>query len=462
MIRTAFLAIVLGACALPVAKTELQHHSALQVHSVDHVSRANNRIKYSAPSSILTYGYGLDTTHFLAGNGSEGIYPTNSMIQGADGNLYGTTDAGGNGNGGVFYKVVTTGSVGNTSSTYTVLHHFGDGSVLNDGSGCHGKLVQDASGYILGTCVHSDTGDAVVYRINPTNGAVTIIHNFLGNLSGNDGSDPRSGLVRDPVTGNIYGTTRVGYGTATYGTIFKLTPSGGSYTYSIIYNFGTGGGTVGYPESITLGTDGKLYGTNGNAIWRYNLSTNTFTKLKDLPAGTLTGYGVGITQVPTAFTTGGRMEFWGVAGDGGTNDCYGTDDCGVIYKIVDTSSAGSGKFAYTMMHNFNDGTNEGYGPVGDLVFATDIQNYSLDAGGAFYGITGSGGLSGSGSIFRIDLSGTFWDIPKDVGINGGFPGDGPWGLIKGSISGTPVLWGGSVSSGSSNNNNGWLWHVFGW
>jgi hypothetical protein len=58
----------------------------------------------------------------------------------------------------------------------------------------------------------------------------TVLHGFGG---GNDGAAPYAGLIRD-AAGNLYGTTSSGFGTSTYGTVFKLDKYG---TETILYVF---------------------------------------------------------------------------------------------------------------------------------------------------------------------------------------------------------------------------------
>jgi uncharacterized repeat protein (TIGR03803 family) len=433
-------------------------------------------IAKSALSSSLSFVAEVDTTHAFAGNGSEGILPTNSMIIGNDGNLYGTTQYDGNGGGGTFYKVTATGATRNPTTTYTVLHHFNDGSVANDGAGCFGRLAKDNSGYIYGTCEGGGAhGYGVVYRINPSNGTVTILYSF-GSIS-NDGHYPWGGVAIDTATGNLYGTTWTGVGntacagsggvsSAYCGTIWKVAPSGGGWTYTVLHRFsGYWDGEEVY-AAVTFATDGKLYGKarsgsgSRDILFRYNLSTSTYSVIYNaFPAG---GDGIGgLTQIPTSFTSGGKLEFWGTTQVGGINGL------GSVYKLSETS-AGSGSFTYTTMHSFDDasggGWYEGYYPLSELVFSTNLQGAGGDASGALYGTTWAGSFSGEGTLYRIDLSGNFDDLNYGAATiyNGDALAGGPWGLVQGSIvngtSSKPVLFGSSAGGGA--NNTGWLWHFW--
>ena len=59
--------------------------------------------------------------------------------------------------------------------------------------------------------------------------------------------------------GNLYGTTVVG-GANGYGTVFKLTPSQGSWIETDLHYFEPSDGEHPYAR-VTLGPDGNLYGT---------------------------------------------------------------------------------------------------------------------------------------------------------------------------------------------------------
>jgi uncharacterized repeat protein (TIGR03803 family) len=56
------------------------------------------------------------------------------------------------------------------------------------------------------------------------------LYSFKG---GTDGEAAMAGLVRDPATGNLYGTTRFG-GEHGYGTVFRVGPDGGE---TVLHSF---------------------------------------------------------------------------------------------------------------------------------------------------------------------------------------------------------------------------------
>jgi uncharacterized repeat protein (TIGR03803 family) len=157
--------------------------------------------------------------HFTGGK--DGSRPLAGVIFDASGNLYGTADVGGNfsncsiGCGTVFQLVLGSGG----KWAEKVLHNF---KYNLDGANPSAGLIFDQGGNLYSTAgfggVH---GHGVVYKLSPKPGGrwrETVLHAF----SDNPGASPVGGVVFD-VGGNLYGTT-FGEGSATFGTVFELTP----------------------------------------------------------------------------------------------------------------------------------------------------------------------------------------------------------------------------------------------
>lgn len=159
--------------------------------------------------------------------GANGVLPV-SLIQGTDGNFYGTTVYGGQSNNGTVFKVTAAGA-------QTVLHSFSGSS---DGQlPQQTQLIEGSDGNFYGTTPYGGSNSrGVVYRITPA-GAETVLYAFAGGTT--DGALPYTALVEGN-DGNFYGTTNAG-GNANCaggcGTVFKLTPAGGE---SVLYFFGPG------------------------------------------------------------------------------------------------------------------------------------------------------------------------------------------------------------------------------
>ncbi len=145
---------------------------------------------------------------------TDGDYP-NLPTQGTDGNFYGTTVFGGSKGLGVVYKMTSAGKV-------TVLHNFT--GYPTDGTYPKGILVQGNDGNFYGTTYQGGSNNqGSVFKITPT-GVLTIVHSFVYKSPSLDGQLPVAGLTLG-TDGNFYGNTSTG-GTKNAGILFKLTPSG--------------------------------------------------------------------------------------------------------------------------------------------------------------------------------------------------------------------------------------------
>jgi len=142
---------------------------------------------------------------------TNGGNPDDPLVLGTDGNFYGTTVLGGTvgttfENSGVVFKVMPSGK-------YTVLHVFCSQTNCTDGANPLDGLVQGTDGNFYGTTEYGGTGtggfrQGVVFKITPA-GKFTVLYNFCSLASCTDGSNPYGGLVQ-ATDGNFYGTTLAG------------------------------------------------------------------------------------------------------------------------------------------------------------------------------------------------------------------------------------------------------------
>ncbi|HEY7928914.1 MAG TPA: choice-of-anchor tandem repeat GloVer-containing protein [Steroidobacteraceae bacterium] len=183
--------------------------------------------------------------HTFPKTGSDGQQPYAGVIEGSDGNFYGTTYFGGsNGSGTVFE--VTPGGV------ETVLYSFASGS---DAANPYSGVIQGSDGNFYGATYSGGAhGFGAVYKLTP-GGTETVLYSFAGGTT--DGANPEAGVIQGS-DGNFYGATYAG-GPDGVGTVFELTPSG---TETILHGFAGGSGDGANPSAtLVQASDGTLYGS---------------------------------------------------------------------------------------------------------------------------------------------------------------------------------------------------------
>jgi uncharacterized repeat protein (TIGR03803 family) len=151
---------------------------------------------------------GTLTTLYSFPFGLDNLYPYAGLVQGSDGNFYGTTQNGGTNGVGSVYKISPAG-------TLTNLYSFSRGA---NGYSPVAGLVEGSDGSFYGTTEEGGTSsNGTVFKISPA-GTLTLLYSFSG---GADGREPQAGLVQGS-DGSFYGTTYIG-GTTNVGTVFRLT-----------------------------------------------------------------------------------------------------------------------------------------------------------------------------------------------------------------------------------------------
>jgi uncharacterized repeat protein (TIGR03803 family) len=310
--------------------------------------------------------------HSFAGSPADGAGSIlQSLVLDAAGDLYGTTTAGGEFGGGTVFKVTATG-------TESVLYNFCSQPDCTDGQFPQGGVALDSAGNIYGTTFWGGTyNSGVVFKLT-SDGTYTVLHSFEN--SPTDGGFPTGNLTRDS-SGNLYGTTDSG-GAFSDGTVFKVTASGAE---SLLHTFEgyPADGTDPYGGGLLLDAAGNLYGvtTQGGAY----------------------GFGVLFRLTPARtervlfnFTAAGAAPIDGLARDaagnlygttqaGGTGGYCGIYGCGVLFEFT---AGGRG----IVLHDFTlDSSSPGAGPLGGVV---------RDPSGNLYGTLDEGGVYGCGAVFK--------------------------------------------------------------
>jgi uncharacterized repeat protein (TIGR03803 family) len=186
------------------------------------------------------------TTFYSFTNGTDGASPNAGLILGTDGRFYGTTGGGGASGGGVVFAISPDGT------GFTTLYSFG----WNDGSSPNGGLIQRSDGRLYGATYQGGLhGVGTLFAVNPDGTGFATLHNFT---NGNDGSYPLAGLIQG-TDGRLYGTAGSGGDANGNGIVFAISPDGTGFT--TLYRF-TGGNDGSNPRAgLIQGVDGQFYGT---------------------------------------------------------------------------------------------------------------------------------------------------------------------------------------------------------
>jgi uncharacterized repeat protein (TIGR03803 family) len=215
----------------------------------------------SPPTAVFTLLHRFDRIH--------GCNPNGPLVLGTDGNFYGTTGTNAAGEEGVFFRLSVPP---HKAPVVTVLANFNGESLPNP----NGPLIQGSDGNFYGTTWYPQSGEGggMIFRISPT-GTLTVVHTLNGTT---DGLWPLSlvqatdgnfyGVAADGGTSSNSNCANGGCGT-----LFQITPTG---SYSVLYNFDFTTGNPNpygtYPGATQVQhTNGQLYGdiffggTSGNA-----------------------------------------------------------------------------------------------------------------------------------------------------------------------------------------------------
>ena len=322
---------------------------------------------------------GVETVLYSFQGTTDGYNPFAPLIQGIDGDLYGSTQEGGNPvcenyGCGTLFKITTKGAL-------TTFYSFNN----SDGAYPSGALVQALDGNFYGTTLGGGANlDGTVFKITPE-GTLTTLHSFCSQHNCTDGQAPFAGLIQAG-NGNFYGITEAAGGLNSKGTVFTITRAG---AFGTVYRFDSSDGGSTFPDGafpvagVVQASDGNLYGT--------------------------TSYGGSSTQ------------------------CF--PGCGTVFQIASTG-------ALTNLHSFctQPECADGTIPSGGLLQSTN---------GQFYGTTTEGGdlncgthRSGCGTIFSLDIGlapfVSFVQAAGKVGQTGGILGQGFTGTTSVTLNGIPA------------------------
>ncbi len=260
-------------------------------------------------------------------NCADGDTPQAGLVQGTDGNFYGTT-------GSTIFRITSSG-------IFTTLVTLGADAIFPEAA-----LVQGIDGNFYGTTYYGGSGNCdyngdscgTVFKMTP-DGTFTILHTF----SGSDGAFPAASLVQAS-DGTFYGTTSGGSYTVYYqgpGTIFSITPTG---DFKTLYHFCADCPDGKNPEAgLVLATDGNFYGTTragGDRAACYDEYDGCGTIFQFTSAGVLTTLHSFTSPVPDSARFDGQNP-WGGLLQATNGRLYGTTltggdpscGCGIVFNL---------------------------------------------------------------------------------------------------------------------------------
>ena len=276
-----------------------------------------------APNSALAPW--TETVLYRFQGGTDGANPSGDVIFDRAGNLYGTTQYGGDlsdpcelggpGTCGTVYELIPS----NGGWTERVLHRFNSEP---DGNQPRGGVIFDNAGNLYGTTAYFFPGDylGTVFQLTPSGSGWTETILFTFPAQGSYGLIPVAGLIFDN-SGNLYGAT------TTDPSVFKLTPSGGSWSISLLHSFTSNNGPY---ASLLMDAAGDLYGTTvGDGPYQegtvFKLSPSgdgySYTSLHDFTGGSDGGLPY------SSLVMDGNGNLYGTASRGGTNNA------GVVFQV---------------------------------------------------------------------------------------------------------------------------------
>ncbi len=367
------------------------------------VNNSGTIFQYDITSSVLIKKIDFGTT-------ATGSNPFASLIQAANGMLYGTSEYGGTYNKGTIFQFDPI------TNAFTKKYDFIGGV---NGYRPNGTLIQDADGTLYGLTLKGGTSDyGVLFQFDATTSTYTQKKDFNGVWNGQTGN----GALLKANDNKLYGVTISG-GTGSLGTLFQYDPSVNVLTKKIDFGISINGNKP--AGSLMQASNKKLYGmttlggSNGmGTLFQYDVTTKGYTKKIDF-TGTANGANPSGSLIEAS-----DGKLYGMTNNGGINNM------GVIFQYDPATSV------YVKKTDF-DGIAKGKHSFGSLLQAND---------GKLYGMTYYGGTNNEGVLFQYNPITNAY--VKKIDFNGGALGANPLGSLIQASDGKLY---GVASNGGANN-----------
>jgi uncharacterized repeat protein (TIGR03803 family) len=334
-----------------------------------------------------------------------------------------------------FFIVLTLwvgGSASYASPSYQVLHRFLGSGSGGDGATPNGSLLM-SSGTLYGMTSRGGSQDrGTIFKIGQDGSGYGVLHSFQ--VANTDGVDPSGSLIS--ANGNLYGMTENG-GAGGAGTVFQVRPDGSNF--ALVHSFsqrvpGLADANGGYAHGSLFQSGSTFYGMtssggsqNLGVLFAVGSDGANYHVIHDFAGGPN-----GSTPYFDSSVIGLGATLYGMTEAGGLSDR------GTVFKV---GTDGNG---FSVLHSFSSDGN-GANPWGSLI----------QQGSILYGMTYRSDAQGGGTIFRMGVDGSGFEILHRF-TNGGIGGDSPTGGLI--MSGSTLY--GMTSGGAGSGGTGYGGTIF--
>ena len=279
-------------------------------------------------------------TTLFSFNGSNGVYPNGGLTGDANGDLFGATFEGGATDYSAVFEIQNTGTVAAPvySNTPTTLGTFNGSNGAEPVAG----LIADANGNLFGTTSAGGANNyGTVFEIKNAGTAAAPVYasapTTLVNFNGSNGQDPEAGLIVD-AKGDLFGTTELG-GANGVGTVFEIKNTGTvtapTYTSTPTTLVSFNGLTDGdYPTAAPiLDANGDLFGTTEGGPTGYG----TVFEIKNTGTVAARVYSNTPTTLVNFNDSNGQDPHAGLTADA-NGDLFGTARISLCFRLLKDST----------------------------------------------------------------------------------------------------------------------------